>query len=80
MSSARNQCFVMGCPEQVQYTLMDGHVCKAAWSAGHLVVYIAMDQMVGDRQSPGARILGGEAVYLFCQPSLYSPANSLRTS
>ena len=27
-SWARNQCFVMGCPEQVQHTMMDGHVSR----------------------------------------------------
>ena len=31
MIGARIQFFVMGCPEQVQYTLMDGHVFKEAW-------------------------------------------------
>ena len=30
MRGARNQCFVMGCPEQVQYTLIDGHVSERA--------------------------------------------------
>ena len=34
MKWARNQCFVTGCPEQVQYTMMDGHVCKAVWRVG----------------------------------------------
>ena len=28
-------------------------------SAGHMVVCVVMDQMVGDRQSPGATILEG---------------------
>ena len=34
-----------------------------------MVVYIAMDQMVGDRRSPGEKILGGVTVYLIRQPS-----------
>ena len=34
MRWARNQCFVIGCPEQVQHTMMDGHVCKAVWCVG----------------------------------------------
>ena len=29
-----NHCFVMGCPEQVQYIMMDGQVCKAVWCVG----------------------------------------------
>ena len=45
---------------------------KGHASAGHMVVYIAMDQMVGNRQSPGAKILGSETVYLIRQPSLCS--------
>ena len=49
-------------------------------SAGHRVVCIAMDQMVGNRRSPGATILGSENVYLCCQPSLYNPADMLCTS
>ena len=53
---------------------------KGHGSAGHRVVCIAMDQMVGNRQSPGATILGGENVYLCCQPSLYDPADRLCTS
>ena len=32
---------------------------KGHASAGHMVVYVAMDQMVGGRRSPGAIILGG---------------------
>ena len=32
-------------------------------SAGHLVVYFVMAQMVGNRRSPGATILGGESEY-----------------
>ena len=43
---------------------------KGHASAGHRVVCIAMDQMVGNRRSPGATILGSENVYLCCQPSL----------
>ena len=49
-------------------------------SAGHLVVYFVTAQMVGNRRSPGATILGGENVYLCCQPSLYDPADRLCTS
>ena len=44
-----------------------------------MVVCVAMDQMVGDRRSPRAIILEGETVYLSRQPSLYGPADWLRT-
>ena len=53
---------------------------KGLASVGHRVVCIAMYQMVGNRRSPGATILGGENVYLCCQPSLYDPADRLCTS
>ena len=42
-------------------------------SASVSVVYVATDQMVGDRRSPGATILGGEIVYLLRQPSPSGP-------
>ena len=49
-------------------------------SAGHFVQNSVMGQMVGSRRSPGATILGGELEYVTCQPSLYGPADRLRTS
>ena len=48
-------------------------------SAGHMVVYVVTDQMVGDRRSPGT-VLGVESIYLLRQPSLSSPADGFRTS
>ena len=49
-------------------------------SAGHFVENSVINQMVGSRRSPGATILGGALEYLTCQPSLYCPADRLRTS
>ena len=49
-------------------------------SAGLLVMCVVTGQMVGDRQSPEATILGGEIAYLFRQPSPAGPADWLRTS
>ena len=40
-----------------------------AMSAGHFVVYFVMDQMVGNRQSPRAIVLGVEFEYHVCQLS-----------
>ena len=45
-------------------------------SAGLLVLCIVMDQMVGDRRSPGATVLGSEFVYLLRQSSLPGPPRS----
>ena len=42
-------------------------------SAGPMVEYVVTDQMVGDRRSPGATILGVEFEYLLRQPSLLGP-------
>ena len=42
-------------------------------SAGHMVMYFVTGQMVGDRRSPGATILGVEVVYFLRQPSLPGP-------
>ena len=43
-------------------------------SAGHMVVCVVTGQMVGDRRSPGATILGVATIYLLRQPSfLVSP-------
>ena len=53
---------------------------KGHASAGHRVVCIAMDSLVGNRRSSGATILGGENVHLCCQPSLYDPADRSCTS
>ena len=48
---------------------------------GHVVQYNVMDQlMVGDRQSSGAIILGGESVYVLRLPSSPGPADWFRTS
>ena len=47
---------------------------------GRLVVYFVTGQMVGDRRSPGATILGVETIYLLSQPSLFSPADRFSTS
>ena len=41
--------------------------CMAPTSAGHVVVYFVMDQMVGNRQSLGAIVLGVEFEYHVCQ-------------
>ena len=49
-------------------------------SAGHMVVCVVTGQMVGDRRSPGATILGVETIYLLSQPSLSCPADRSRTS
>ena len=49
-------------------------------SAGQFVEYFVMDQMVGSRRSPGATILGGESVFLICQPSAACPADRFLTS
>ena len=42
-------------------------------SAGPMVENVVTDQMVGDRRSPGATILGVEFEYLLRQPSLLGP-------
>ena len=42
-------------------------------SAGHMVVRVVTGQMVGDRRSPGATILGVETIYLLRQPSFLVP-------
>ena len=68
MKWARNQCFVMGSPEQVQYTMTEGQVCN-------VVEHNLMDLMVGNRGAPGTTILGGVLEYLTCQPSLLCPAD-----
>ena len=57
-----------------------GPCIRSHASAGHLVVYFGTGQMVGDRRSPGATILGVETIYLLSQPSLFSPADMSRTS
>ena len=49
-------------------------------SAGHFIVNFVTAQMVGDRRFPGATILGGEVLYLFRQPSRFSPADWFRTT
>ena len=49
-------------------------------SAGHMVVCVVTGQMVGDRWSPGATILGVGTYYLLRQPSLSCPADRSRTS
>ena len=76
-------CRSQGCSRQTcsQYVRSDFDSLhqKHRESAGLWVVYVAMDQMVGGRQSPGAIILGCETVYLSRQPSLYGPADWLRT-
>ena len=48
-----------------------GSFIRSHASAGHLVVYFVTGQMVGDRRSPGATILGVESIYLLSQPSLF---------
>ena len=42
-------------------------------SAGHMVVCVVTGQMVGDRRSPGATILGVGTIYLLRQPSFPVP-------
>ena len=57
-----------------------GPCIRSRASAGHLVVYFVTGQMVGDRRSPGATILGVETICIPSQPSLFSPADMSRTS
>ena len=53
---------------------------KSIASAGQLVAHSVTGQMVGDRRSSRATVLGGETVYTLRQPSLSSPADKFRTS
>ena len=53
---------------------------RSCESAGLLVVCIVMVQMVGDRPSPGASILGVVVMYIFCHPSLSGLADRFRTT
>ena len=53
---------------------------EASRVGGPLVVRIVPGQMVRDRRSPWATILGGEFVYLLRQPSHQGPADRFRTS
>ena len=49
-------------------------------SAGLLVLCVVTDQMVGDRRSPGATVLGGKIICFLRQPSLAGPADWFRSS
>ena len=49
-------------------------------SAGHMVVCFVTGQMVGDRRSPGATILGASFFCFSRQPSRVGPADRLRAS
>ena len=72
MRGARNQCFVMGCPEQVQYTLMDGHVCERA-----VVLNIPIDPLLRSRSGSYVQMnrvaaLSPQVPYILMRPLLYS--------
>ena len=49
-------------------------------SAGHMVVCVVTGQMVGDRRSPRATILGVGTIYLLRQSLLSCPVDRFRTS
>ena len=53
---------------------------EASRVGGHLVVGVVMGQMVGDRRSPSATMLGGEFVFLLRQPSDPGHADRFHTS
>ena len=60
-----SQFFVRRHPLRFSETLVP--CIRSHESAGLLVVCVVTDQMVGGRRSPGAKILGGEIVYLLRQ-------------
>ena len=72
MRGDRNQCFVMGCPEQVQNTLMDGHVCEKA-----VVLNIPIDPLLRSMSGSHVQMNRNAALcppvpYILMRPLLYS--------